>query len=112
MKTLLKELRSEYDYIVLDTPPVGIVSDSMILMEITDINIFVVRQHYTKKDLLNYINEYHEDKKLQNLCILLNEAEFLSAYGYGYGYGYGSYLGDGYYDQEEELKSKKWYNFS
>ena len=63
--------------------------------------------------MLNYINEYHESKKLKNLCVLLNEAESSSAYGYGYGYGYGKYSGHGYYDQEEgEIKSKKWYNFS
>ncbi len=117
MKVLLQELKAEYDYIILDTPPIGIVSDSLILMEMTDVNIYVVRQHYTNKELLNYINEYHESKKLKNLCILLNEAESNSAYGYGYGYaygyGYGSYSGHGYYDQEEnEIKSKKWYHFS
>lgn len=119
MKFLLEELKGIYDYIIFDTPPIGIVSDSLILMEMTDVNIYVVRQKYTKKEFLNYINEYHETKKIQNLCVLLNEAEASSiygySYGYGYGYGYGKYSGDGYYEEEEENKktpSKKWYHFN
>ena len=113
MKILLQKLKSDYEYIILDTPPIGIVSDTMTLMDYSDLNIYVVRQYFTKKELLKYINESYEENKIQNVCVLLNEAEPRTAYGYGYGYGYGSYTGHGYYDEENnKVKSKKWYHFS
>ena len=63
MKILLQKLKSDYEYIILDTPPIGIVSDSMTLMDYSDLNIYVVRQYFTKKDLLKYINEFMRKTK-------------------------------------------------
>lgn len=99
--TLMNELRTMYDYIIIDTPPVGIVSDAMMLMNIADINIFILRENYSKKEYIKTINTYYTQGKLKNLCILLNDAGNNQRYGYGYSYGYQGY---GYYDEESKPK--------
>ncbi|REK50163.1 MAG: hypothetical protein DWQ48_05080 [Bacteroidetes bacterium] len=98
-KSLMDELRDKYDYIIIDTPPVGIVSDAMLLMSHADINIFVLRENYSKKEYLKAINDYYSQGKVKNLCILLNDTGTHQRYAYGYGYSYG-YYGYGYYDEE------------
>lgn len=99
-KELLEKLKSSYDYIIIDTPPVGIVSDAMMLMNHADINVFILRENYSKKQYLKTINEYYSQGKVNNLCILLNDAGVNQQYGYGYGYSYG-YHGYGYYDEDK-----------
>ncbi len=100
-KDLLEKLKDRYDYIIIDTPPVGIVSDAMLLMGLADINVFILRENYSKKQYLKTINEYYKDGKVKNLCILLNDAGLNQQYGYGYGYSYG-YHGYGYYDEDKK----------
>jgi capsular exopolysaccharide synthesis family protein len=100
---VLDKLRDMYDYIIIDTPPVGIVSDAMMLMNYADINVFILRENYSKKDYIKTINEYYAQGKVKNLCILLNDAGTNQRYGYGYGYSYG-YTGYGYYDEEQKKK--------
>jgi tyrosine-protein kinase Etk/Wzc len=100
---LLEDLRKVYDYIIIDTPPVGIVSDAMMLMNYADINVFILRENYSKKDYIKTINEYYSQGKVKNLCIILNDAGTNQRYGYGYGYSYG-YYGYGYYDDEQKKK--------
>jgi capsular exopolysaccharide synthesis family protein len=102
-KEMLESLKSRYDYIIIDTPPVGIVSDAMMLMNHADINVFILRENYSKKQYLKTINEYYTQGKVKNLCILLNDAGLNQHYGYGYGYSYG-YHGYGYYDEEKRKK--------
>ena len=97
---LLENLREKYDYILIDTPPVGIVSDAMMLMNYADINVFILRENYSKKEYIKTINEYYAQGKVKNLCILLNDTGVSQRYGYGYGKGYG-YYGYGYYDEEK-----------
>jgi tyrosine-protein kinase Etk/Wzc len=98
---LLERLKGMYDYILIDTPPVGIVSDAMMLMNYADINVFILRENYSKKDYIKTINDYYAQGKVRNLCILLNDAGTNQRYGYGYGYSYG-YYGYGYYDEEKD----------
>ncbi len=100
---MLHSLRDRYDYIIIDTPPVGIVSDALVLMNHADINVFIVRENYSKKEYIKTINEIHEQGKAKQLCILLNDAGTNQRYGYGYGYSYG-YHGYGYYDEENRKK--------
>ena len=101
----MNELRTMYDYIIIDTPPVGIVSDAMMLMNLADINIFILRENYSKKEYINTINTYYTAGKVKNLCILLNDAGNHQRYGYGYGYGSGyGYHGYGYYDEDSKPK--------
>lgn len=97
---LLEELRKSYDYIIIDTPPVGIVSDAMLLMSHADVNVFILRENYSRKEYIKTINEYYSQGKVKNLCILLNDAGAgQGRYSYGYSYGYYGY---GYYDEEHK----------
>ncbi|HEU4495676.1 MAG TPA: polysaccharide biosynthesis tyrosine autokinase [Flavobacterium sp.] len=100
MKELLEDLKTRYDYIILDTPPVGLVSDALELAQYTDVILYVVRQNVTKKAMLNLINDKHKKGELSNISIVLNGFESKARYGYSYGYGYGSYS-NGYHDEEE-----------
>jgi len=104
MGKLIDELRTLYDYVIVDTPPLGIVSDAFLIMKYSDINVYVVRENYSKKDYITSLNEQFEQGKFENLSILVNDSGFGKSYGYGYGnYGYGN--GSGYYD--EDLDSEK-----
>jgi len=97
MKKLISELKKTYDYIIMDTPPAGLVTDSVITMKLSDINLYVVRHKYTKKNMLNIINDLHDSEQVKNINIIINDyIVSSSSYGYGYGYGYGS--GYGYYE--------------
>lgn len=89
---LIKKLRDLYDYIIIDTAPVGLVSDSLVLDRVADVNLYVVRADYTpKKNIEDATIIYHE-KKLKNMFFILNSVDYTKrAYRYGYGkkYGYG-----------------------
>ncbi|RTY92283.1 polysaccharide biosynthesis tyrosine autokinase [Flavobacterium sp. GT3R68] len=92
MKELLDDLKTRYDYIILDTPPVGLVSDALELAQYCDVTLYIVRQNITKKRMLNIINDKHRKKELTNVSIILNGFENKAKYGYGYGnYSYGYY---------------------
>ena len=107
MGELIEELKLKYDYIILDTPPVGLVSDALELVQYCDVTLYIVRQNFTKKDMITLLNNRVKRGELKNASIILNGLENKAKYGtgYGYGYGYGTYA-NGYY---EEPKTKKWY---
>lgn len=103
MKEMIEELKTIYDYIILDTSPVGLVSDALELAQYCDATIYVVRQNITKKGMLAIVNEKHRRGELNNISIVLNGYESKAKYGYGYGYGYsyGTYA-NGYVETEKE----------
>jgi len=105
---MLEELKARYDYVILDTPPIGLVTDAFILMKHADINIYIVRENYSKQDFFTGINSLYNERKVSNLYIVLNDSQIYSGgYGYGYGYGYGGYgygSGGGYGYYEEDRK--------
>lgn len=80
-----EEVRRRYDYIVVDTAPVGRVSDTFALNRIADATIFVSRANYTKKSDVDFINEIYEQHRLNKLSIVLNGTTTKKGYGYGYG---------------------------
>ncbi|RMG21556.1 MAG: polysaccharide biosynthesis tyrosine autokinase, partial [Bacteroidetes bacterium] len=82
MKELVEACMDEYDHIIFDTPPIGLVSDYLILMHLTDYNIYVVRHNVTEVADLKLINELFETGKIQNIGLLLNGVASLSDYGY------------------------------
>ncbi len=83
---LFSFLSGTYKYIIVDTPPVGLISDSYLLMDKADLNIYVVRQNHTiKKEMVSILNELKE-KKIHNLCLLLNDIPLYGSSKYGYGY--------------------------
>ncbi|WP_194852166.1 polysaccharide biosynthesis tyrosine autokinase [Nonlabens antarcticus] len=96
---MLEELRKNYDYIILDTPPLGLVSDAMEISKHADASLYVVRQGYTKKGMLDIINDKYIKGELGNVSLLFNYFNDRARYGYGYGYGYGAY-GNGYHENE------------
>ncbi|MEL1240083.1 polysaccharide biosynthesis tyrosine autokinase [Flavobacterium flavipallidum] len=104
MADLIAELKKEYDYIILDTPPVGLVSDSLELSQYADVTLYIIRQNVTKKDMIPLLNNRMKRGEMNNVSIVLNgfenKAKYGSAYGYGYGYGYGEYS-NGYHDEEK-----------
>jgi len=85
---VIKELRSKYDYVLLDSPPIGLVTDAMIIMHMSDLNLIVLRANHSKKEFFNNINQFVNDHDL-NAGIILNGVELKGKAGYGYGYGYG-----------------------
>ena len=91
MREMIDELKLKYDYIILDTPPVGLVSDALELSQFCDATLYVVRQGVTKKGMLSVVNEKHKRRELHNISILFNGFQNKSEYGYVYQYGYGSY---------------------
>lgn len=92
---LLDELKRQFDVVILDTPPVGLVTDGRLVMKKSDIQLYVVRADYSKRSFTKVINDLKGSGQFSNLTTILNAIDHTPVYGYGYGYGYG------YYDQEE-----------
>lgn len=82
---MFAELRKRYDYIVVDTAPVGLVSDTLTLSRIGDATIYVCRANYTTKTDIQYANSIYEEGRLKKMSILLNDTIVRKGYGYGYG---------------------------
>ena len=100
---LFQWLRREFDVVIIDTAPVGMVSDAMTLGKFADCTLYLVRQGYTYKKQIALIDELYQSKKLPSVSIVINDIQLKSGYGYygygryGYGYGYGN---SGYYEEE------------
>ena len=86
---LFVSLRERYDYVIVDTAPVALVSDTYLLDRVADMTIFVCRYKYTPAEMVNYINHVIEQKRMHNVACVLNAVKGAQA-GYGYGYGYGA----------------------
>ena len=84
VEKLFAELRERYDYIIVDTAPVALVSDTYLLDRIADMTIFVCRYKYTPSEMIDYINQMIEQKRMHNVAVVLNGVKGLRA-GYGYG---------------------------
>ena len=84
---LFKNLRERYDYIIVDSAPIGLVSDTYLLNRLVDNCIYVARQNYTPREVSSLINEIYEHKRLTGMSVILNGTDESSGYGYGYGYG-------------------------
>jgi capsular exopolysaccharide synthesis family protein len=81
-KELIRELKNDFDYIIMDTPPVGLVTDALILKEEADLNLFVIRQDYSKRSFIDNLNDLHVKKGMKNLSILINDVPVKGNYGY------------------------------
>lgn len=92
----LKLLKENYDVVVLDTPPIGLVADALQMLPKVDGTVYVTRYNYTPRELLGFINDQYENNNVSNVGILLNDVKASGAYGYGYGYGYDGY---GYHNE-------------
>ncbi|AZI19810.1 GumC family protein [Chryseobacterium taklimakanense] len=88
---LLDELRDDYDYIILDTAPLMLVTDTFLIADLADATLYVTRSGYTEKALIEFANKNIDQKKIKNVGFVLNDVE-KDYFGYGnkYGYGYGA----------------------
>lgn len=93
---LIDELKATFDYIILDSSPVGQVADSLALAPYIDSSLYIVRYSYTHKKQLQIIDDLYKSRKLKHPMLVLNDAKKNNSYGYsyGYGYGYGNYYED------------------
>lgn len=85
LDNLFTELRKHYDYIFIDSAPVTIVSDTFLLDRLTDITLYVSRANYTTTDIVEFLNQIYEQKRLKNIVCVLNGIK-ASDIGYTYGY--------------------------
>ena len=93
----IEMLKKNFDYVILDTAPVGMVTDTLLIGRVADLSVYVCRADYTRKAEYTLINELAENNKLPNLCTVINGLDLQKKkYGYYYGYGkYGKYYGYG-----------------
>ncbi len=104
MEEIINELKTKFDYIVLDTPPVALVTDALLLSSFVDLHLYVIRQNYSNLSVLEFLNTI-KDNHNTNLNIVLNDINLKGYYSYKYNYNYkygGGYYSHNYY--EEEIK--------
>jgi len=92
-------LKRTYDYVIIDTAPVGLVTDTLQVGRVSNLTVYVCRADYTPKENFELINTLHAENKLPNICVVVNGIDLSKKkYGYYYGYGkYGRYAKYGYY---------------
>lgn len=90
LEDTIEILKQQYDYIILDTAPVGLVSDTLQIAKFTNVSCYVCRADYTPKANIGVVNGLTKENKLPNTCIILNGVD-MSKKKYGYYYGYGKY---------------------
>lgn len=87
-KKLIEEAKEDYDYIVVDTAPTILVTDTMLISQLADATIYLARANYTEKNLLKFSKELSESGKIKNMAYVINSVGASKSYGYGYNYGY------------------------
>lgn len=112
MNDLFAWLKNEFDVVVIDTAPVGLVSDSMTLSKFADATLYIVRQRYTFKSQISLIDDLYTNNKLPRMGLIVNDVKAEGSRGYygygggryGYGYGYGLAQQGGYYENSAKRK--------
>jgi capsular exopolysaccharide synthesis family protein len=102
-ETLIVEAKNLYDYIILDTAPVQMISDTLNFSHLADVTVYVTKFNYTDKSSVVQFNKFNKKEQLKNVGFIINQVNMKSAYGYGYNYGY---------QYEEKIKKKPWYKRS
>lgn len=101
-KELLEEVKGDYDYIIMDSAPVSLVTDTLLISKYADMFIYVTRAEYLDKRMLEIPRNLYKQERLPNMAMVLNDIDVKKGYGTGYGYGYGSY------GEYGENRKKKW----
>lgn len=102
---LIEEAKKLYDFIILDTAPVQMVSDTLNFTHLADVTVYVTKFNYTVHSSLVQLNKFIKKKQLKNVGILINEVNMKSSYGYNYGINYG-------YQYQEQKAKKSWFKRS
>lgn len=113
---LFEELKTRFDYIIIDSAPLGLVSDAFTLSTFADASLYIVRHGYTLKRQLSMVEDLYQQKRLPNMGLVINDIQTQGRYKGYYGYGGGSYYGYGYgygsdYFQEMTPRKKKGFRF-
>ena len=90
LENLLAEIEDIYDYIVVDTAPISLVTDTTLIAKYADAFLYVTRANYLDRRMIPYIEKLYSDQNLPSMSVLVNDTEVSTTYGYGYGYGYGT----------------------
>ena len=109
---LLTLAKQKYDYIIIDSSPVGLVADAFSLGKVEDVTLFILRHSYSYKTTLQFVEKLYTEKRFKNLGLVVNGITEVGGlgynygygYGYSYGYGYGYHYGSGYYEGEKSEK--------
>lgn len=101
---LMEHLNDHFDYVIIDAPPIGLVTDAQLLSRHADLTLYLIRLGYTHKTQLQIVEDLYRNKKMNQLAILVNDIDPKGGYGYGYGSGYGH----GYY---EDGNKQPWWKF-
>jgi capsular exopolysaccharide synthesis family protein len=118
MGKFIERAKKEFEYIIIDTPPVAVVTDALLLARYVDINLYVIRQRYTSRNTLELIEQLRSQGELKNMAIVINDISLSGYYGYGmrygythgYGYSYGyNYYGSNYYGRHGNSDKAKGY---
>lgn len=89
LENLLAEIEDIYDYIVVDTAPISLVTDTTLIAKYADVFLYVTRANYLDRRMIPYIEKLYSDQNLPSMSVLVNDTQVSTTYGYGYGYGYG-----------------------
>ncbi len=105
MGELISKLKEDFDYIILDTPPIALVTDALLLSEFVDINLYVIRQNYSNTSVLEFLNELTTKNNI-HFNIVMNDININGYYSYKYNYNYkygGTYYSNNYYDEDFKI---------
>lgn len=106
LDSMIEQLKEKYDYIIIDSAPLGIVTDTLLINRIADMSIYVARQDYTTRHACDLINEVYDDKRLNNMSVVLNGTEESASYGQSK-YKYTKYQYRYRYNEDDDEKDKK-----
>jgi capsular exopolysaccharide synthesis family protein len=112
-ESLILSLKSKYDFIIIDTPPIALVSETLDLTKYSDVNLFIFRQNFSFINQANVANDLKNKFEIENLYAIINGTykTGLGDYSYGYGYGYGYYANyEGYLDNPSRSRISKFFS--
>jgi capsular exopolysaccharide synthesis family protein len=112
-ESLILSLKTKYDFIIIDTPPIALVSETLDLTKYSDVNLFIFRQNFSFINQANVANDLKNKFEIDNLYAIINDTykTGLGEYSYGYGYGYGYYANsESYLDNPSKSKISKFFN--
>ena len=112
MQLLMDHIKNEFDIVVIDSPPIGSVTDAKLLAYHADVTLYIMRQLYTARSFFPMIRDAYRERRLPNMALVLNGIRRRKFMGYSYGNyggygGYGSHYGYGYGYTEEPGRGKK-----
>ncbi|WP_313252377.1 polysaccharide biosynthesis tyrosine autokinase [Empedobacter sp.] len=96
---IVKYGKANYDYVLIDTAPVSLVTDTLLISDSADITMYVVRANYLDKRMLAIPKELYQDNRLKNMAMVVNDVDFTKGYGYGYGYGENHNKGNSFFSK-------------